>query len=204
MSPRNIDQNEKMRTETLEKITRLSLRVFSEYGFHGTTMKKISQGTGISHGLIYHYFKSKEDLFFHLVKLALEKSNETLNRGLSIEGNPLEKIENLSKTLFQELVTGESHQYFFIIIQAMTQAKGIPGILDYIKTHSITHYSQIIPLIIEGQQMELIKSDDPMSLAIAYFSFFQGLSLLVFQEETMLEEQAKSISPDFLTNILKK
>ncbi len=38
MSPRGKEQNEQMRKETFEKITKGALEVFSKYGFYGTTI----------------------------------------------------------------------------------------------------------------------------------------------------------------------
>lgn len=70
MSPRGKVQNEQMRQETLEKIEKGALKTFASYGFYGATMKKIALDTGLSYGLLYHYFKSKEDVFSHIVSVA--------------------------------------------------------------------------------------------------------------------------------------
>ena len=40
----------------------VALRLFAERGFRGTTIADIASETGTAHGLIYHYFKSKDDL----------------------------------------------------------------------------------------------------------------------------------------------
>jgi AcrR family transcriptional regulator len=51
-----------------EQIIDAALRVFSRKGFERTTNKDIAQEAGITPGLIYHYFESKEDL----LKAAIE------------------------------------------------------------------------------------------------------------------------------------
>ena len=52
------------RTQILEA----ALEVFSTKGFHKATNKDIASAAGgMSPGLIYHYFKDKEDLFISLV-----------------------------------------------------------------------------------------------------------------------------------------
>lgn len=38
-------------------------RIFKKKGFHQARMADIAQEAGISYGLVYHYFKSKSDLF---------------------------------------------------------------------------------------------------------------------------------------------
>jgi AcrR family transcriptional regulator len=45
-----------------EQIIDAALRVFSQKGFERTTNKDIAHEAGITPGLIYHYFESKEDL----------------------------------------------------------------------------------------------------------------------------------------------
>lgn len=39
-----------------------ALRLFAEQGFRGTTIADIAAATGTAHGLVYHYFRSKEEL----------------------------------------------------------------------------------------------------------------------------------------------
>ena len=40
----------------------VALRLFAERGFRGTTIADIAEATGTAHGLVYHYFRSKEEL----------------------------------------------------------------------------------------------------------------------------------------------
>jgi TetR/AcrR family transcriptional regulator, acrEF/envCD operon repressor len=44
-------------------ILEAALDVFAEQGFQGATTKEIAARAGVTHGLIYFYFTSKEDLF---------------------------------------------------------------------------------------------------------------------------------------------
>ncbi|HEV7236272.1 MAG TPA: helix-turn-helix domain-containing protein, partial [Ktedonobacteraceae bacterium] len=45
-----------------EQIIDAAMRVFAQKGFAKATNKDIAREAGITAGLIYHYFKSKEDL----------------------------------------------------------------------------------------------------------------------------------------------
>jgi AcrR family transcriptional regulator len=64
MNMENIKQNsrkaqaEKRRLQILET----ALTVFASNGFKGTSIKDIAEAAGISQGLMYHYFTSKDDL----------------------------------------------------------------------------------------------------------------------------------------------
>ncbi|MGZ3639196.1 MAG: TetR/AcrR family transcriptional regulator, partial [Ktedonobacterales bacterium] len=46
-----------------EQILEAALDVFAEEGLNGATTKEIAARAGVTHGLIYFYFPSKDDLF---------------------------------------------------------------------------------------------------------------------------------------------
>ncbi len=51
------------RDERRKQIMEAALPVFAANGFHGTSNRAIASAAGIAPGLIYWYFKNKEDLF---------------------------------------------------------------------------------------------------------------------------------------------
>lgn len=59
-------QEEKSRI-TKEDIADSSLKLFTEKGFKGTTVRDISQKSGRSMGCIYHHFPNKEEIFSYLI-----------------------------------------------------------------------------------------------------------------------------------------
>jgi len=199
MSPRRRAQNEQMRDTALAKITGAALEVFAEYGYHGATMKQISQATGMSYGLVYHYFSSKEEVFRHLLDFALDSSMAALNTALDAPGTAWGKIETLSAILVENALTSESSLYFLIVTQAMTQGKGIPGLREPIEERFTAYYDRVVPVIVQAQEAGDAVEGDPVALAAAYFSFVQGLALLIFQGKGM----EKKITSGILSNVLR-
>jgi TetR/AcrR family transcriptional regulator, acrAB operon repressor len=49
------------------KIERAALRLFTRQGFHGTTVREIAHGAGVSMGKLYLYYPTKEEIFIDLV-----------------------------------------------------------------------------------------------------------------------------------------
>ncbi len=45
-----------------EKILQTALKLFTEFGFHGTPTSKIAQEAGVANGTLFHYFATKEAL----------------------------------------------------------------------------------------------------------------------------------------------
>ncbi len=62
MSPRTKAQIEAIRQEKEALILEAALKLFANYGFHSTTISQIAKSAGISKGLVYTYFESKEAL----------------------------------------------------------------------------------------------------------------------------------------------
>lgn len=51
-----------------ERIIEASIRLISEYGFHGTPISMIAQEAGVGAGTIYRYFKDKDSLVLEIFK----------------------------------------------------------------------------------------------------------------------------------------
>jgi AcrR family transcriptional regulator len=200
MSPRGKEQNNNMRSETLEKITGGALSVFADFGYYGATMKMISDASGLSYGLVYHYFKSKEEIFLFLVNLALERMQEVFGKGLDAEGTAWEKLSHLSRVLLEESLKGDSVLFLHIMLQALTLCKRMPGLKENIDQSSALVYEKLIPVVVEAQGVGEAAPGDPLAMVTAYSSLVQGLALFSFQDITV----AKRITPEILLNVIKR
>ncbi|MFA5326806.1 MAG: TetR/AcrR family transcriptional regulator [Prolixibacteraceae bacterium] len=45
-----------------EQILKAALKLFVEFGFHGTPTSRIAKEAGVSNGTLFHYFKTKDEL----------------------------------------------------------------------------------------------------------------------------------------------
>jgi len=62
MAPRSKAQNEAQKEQTRQKLVMTALKAFAEKGFSSASMSYIAKEAGVSKGLSYHYFASKEEL----------------------------------------------------------------------------------------------------------------------------------------------
>ena len=76
MSPRTEAQFEEIRQNRRQQIMEVALEVFASDGYHKASISKISSQAGISKGLLYNYFESKEDLLLQ----TLVEGTERLHR----------------------------------------------------------------------------------------------------------------------------
>lgn len=68
MSPRTKEQVERIRHEKKDVIATAALKLFSEHGYKGTSISMIAKEAGISKGLMYNYYESKEQLLHEIMQ----------------------------------------------------------------------------------------------------------------------------------------
>ncbi|MFP4023609.1 MAG: TetR/AcrR family transcriptional regulator [Thiohalospira sp.] len=79
MSPRTSEQFEKIRESKKKLIMETALELFANEGFHTTSISKIATKANISKGLIYNYFKSKEDLLSQIFHDIIDRTLDMLD-----------------------------------------------------------------------------------------------------------------------------
>jgi len=72
MSPRTEEQFKAIREERKDHIRNVALEVFAREGYHGASISKIAKQAGISKGLLYNYFQSKEDVIRDILENGID------------------------------------------------------------------------------------------------------------------------------------
>ncbi|HOH51706.1 MAG TPA: helix-turn-helix domain-containing protein, partial [Candidatus Hydrogenedentes bacterium] len=49
--------------EAEARLLESALKIFSEKGYEGTSIREIIEGAGVTRPVLYYYFQNKEDLF---------------------------------------------------------------------------------------------------------------------------------------------
>ncbi|GIK95907.1 MAG: transcriptional regulator [Alphaproteobacteria bacterium] len=78
-----------IRRQELAEATLLTLQ---EHGFQGTTVQRVSERAGMSHGLVHHYFKTKADMLEAAVRLTNARITVEVIRLLRAAETPRERI----------------------------------------------------------------------------------------------------------------
>ncbi len=96
MTERSIAQEEKRKL-----ILDAAIRVFARSGYHGSRVGDIAEEAGVAHGLLYHYFSSKEQV---LQTVFRENWGELLERFHAVEAADESaggKLEGIAKILLR-------------------------------------------------------------------------------------------------------
>ena len=88
-------------TDKRKRILDAAIRVFAEHGYHGARVGDIAEDAGVAHGLLYHYFASKDDV---LRTIFLENWGALIARFRAVEASDEpapEKLEGIAKILLR-------------------------------------------------------------------------------------------------------
>ncbi len=180
MSPRSKAQFEAMQDAAREKILDTGLLLFARKGLAATGVTEIAREAGVSLGLMYHYYASKEDLFSALVNMAIQGAREALEGFGDDELDAAEQIKKISRMAAGVLQRENKTAYYFLLL---TQA-GLTGIAPENQMQSLLTSGdmsapfRILQAIIRtGQMQGTVKDGDPRQLAQLYWAAFQGLCL---------------------------
>jgi AcrR family transcriptional regulator/NAD(P)-dependent dehydrogenase (short-subunit alcohol dehydrogenase family) len=83
-----------------EQIVLAAIKLFSERGFHKTTLRELSEEAGISYGNVYDYVGSKEDILFLIHQYVCDLVFEELDNSVENIANPLEKLRRMVRAEF--------------------------------------------------------------------------------------------------------
>jgi len=96
LTDRSIAQEEKRKL-----ILDSAVRVFARRGYHGSRVGDIAEEAGVAHGLLYHYFSSKEEV---LQTIFRENWGELIERFRAVEAADepaAEKLAGIAKILLR-------------------------------------------------------------------------------------------------------
>ncbi len=131
MAPKTKEQFEAIRRRSRESIQAAALRLFAERGYHNTSISQITREAGVSKGLVYNYFESKQALLKAIVQEAVALMESQLMNDLGPTGTPYEQLEQLTRKSVQ-MVT-EDLQYWKLLTSLTFQTDVVQEIRNYLQ-----------------------------------------------------------------------
>lgn len=85
-------------TSTKDRLLRNAVSMFSEKGFHGTSMREIAKASGCGLPTLYYHYSSKSELFEEIVVNQFLKITEKMNKQVDFTKKPEEIYLQVIKT----------------------------------------------------------------------------------------------------------
>lgn len=100
-----------------ERILQQALSLFLDAGYAAVSMQQIADASGVTKATLYHHFRDKEDLFFEVMRMGFRRSQDILQRRISMGETIRERLLHFASYLFSSERTdlnrlfGDFHQH---------------------------------------------------------------------------------------------
>jgi AcrR family transcriptional regulator len=105
MTPRSAEANQAIRAESRARILEHALELFAVQGYDRTSIRHIAERAGISQGLIYNYFESKDDLLRAIFEQSMEDVRKSFDAASGAPSGG--RTEALVRAAFELLLRNE-------------------------------------------------------------------------------------------------
>ena len=188
--PRTEEQFEKIREKKKTLIMETALELFANHGYYPTSISMIAKEAGISKGLLYNYFDSKEALIQEIIETGIEKFTELFdtNRDGILS---CEEFEHFVRETFR--VLNDNISYYKLYFSTIMQ----PRVFDLIreKMHEIIpRYLKMLVVYYDKLGVE-----HPAQEALIFGAVMDGISMnyIMDPENFPVEKTIQSIIDKF-------
>lgn len=179
MSPRSKDQNEQIRQSRRAAILKAAIPLFALNGYSTTNMSDVAKAAGVSHGTVFLYFPTKDDLFRAALVEPLQEAEQHFLYVAAMPGTPLERIQRMVRD--QVGVFRRMEPYVRLTQYVIGQRQRFPELAQVIFDFGRRFTEAVIPVIEEGQRLGQLAKLDPFGVVWSYFSLLNGLTLVVIE-----------------------
>lgn len=187
MAPKSKEQFEELRQEKREIILGYALEVFATHGYHGTSISMIATHARMAKGLLYNYFKSKEELLKAILYKGIEELTEIYIPLVQQEITP-ELFKTLLAKYFQILKENTAfwRLYYAIALQ--------PSVMEIINKEFESMIDPLQKMLSKYYQSQ--GSTNPYADAILAHAILDGITLnfIMTHHDFPLEQVEKIVS----------
>jgi len=192
--PRTKEAFSAMRENTRQKIEASALSLFARKGL-AVTVDEIARTAGLSKGLLYNHYPSKDALIAELIRQATTTSSQNLIIFTGTDGMAAEKIQKITSMMchmFSDFPI--AIDCFMFMIQV-----GMSGFSKVQYTADLSNPIESLAHIIrQGQTEGSVVDGNPLQLSTIYWAAFQGLCCYAITGMPL------SLAPQMLSRILLK
>jgi len=184
--PRTEEANQLIRESSRKKILDAALRVYARKGKE-STMAEVAGEAGVSQGLAYRYFPSKEAIFVALLRQMIRPPDEIHAKVRNIPGTPAARLAQIVSSMIERRRKNPEFYQFFN--QAISDDSLPPDIMGQVKIQGPLIYKILRRLVVEGQATGEIAKDNPDKLVQAVIACLDGLSRMSPLSSEKLEKE---------------
>ena len=176
MTPRNEEQFKDIRDQRQQELRRSAVQVFSKKGFAAAKISDITSHANLSHGLFYHYFKSKEEAYIEVIREILHEFIEFVEEASERQEKALHKMIWLTKGTQMGSIREVVYRHILLLQSLHSDQLSEATKLEIVALYKVA-VDGIARIIEEGQLEGDFIEGDPEELATYHLSLTHGLLL---------------------------
>lgn len=174
-----------------KEILAAALKLFVEYGFHGTPTSMIAKEAGVANGTLFHYYKTKDELVLAVYVDIKQRMTLALQKSVN-KDDQLEVI--LKNMLFESLYWALDHQTEFRFIQQFHSSP----FLSMVSSEALAQQTQFyVSLIQRGIDAKIIKPLSVDLICILINSYVFGVFQYLTSWDLSTDVQSKTIQDSY-------
>ncbi len=186
--------------EKTDLILDAAVKVFADKGYYGARVSDIAQEAGIAYGLVYHYFKNKEDLLISIFRHRWGQFDRAVRKIMEEKDDPREMIHSIVTFLFRSYKNNPK----MIEVMILDVAKST----RFFNGENIKQFTDIFTLISEivlrGQEQGIFKKDLDAKLAAycLYGSVERIMLRWILEDKKAITDQETRAATEMVTTII--
>lgn len=169
--------------ERIRQIKKAAIKLFSERGYHDTTIALISEEAGLGKGTIYWYWKSKDELAFSLVEDMLSSFLGLLDEVVTGEGNFSKKVRELVERATDLYEAEKEHCRLLWKFRADRHYIFKPQYVNKVTRYYVRMREKLAELVEQGVREGEIREVDSGTTALVLLGIVEGLELEWLENE---------------------
>lgn len=164
--------------EKIKKIIECSYKVFVSNDLEKASTNMIVKKAGISRGILYHYFKDKQELFDFLIYFSLKKSLIEINKNMDINnGDIIERVKKLTLSRIKLM-----NQY--------------PGLLEFVEKYRFLMIDHMVESGISNYRTQIYEENIDISLFHNQNDIKDNIKVIYWTFKGILKEYNEQLNSD--------
>jgi AcrR family transcriptional regulator len=148
-----------------ERLLAVSVRLFAEQGFEGTSVQEIVAAAGVTKGAMYHYFASKDDLLYEIYHRLLSLQTERLNELADGPGDAADRVRAVAEDVVETTLSSIDEAIVFFRSMHMLPVDK----RTQVRAERRRYHERFRALVEEGQREGVFRPDVSADIVTHYF-----------------------------------
>ena len=171
MSPRTPEQFEEIRESRRQQIMDAALELFASEGYSHCSISQLAAHAGISKGLMYNYFNSKEALLIAIIEEGMQDIMTMIDPNHDGILEP-EEVEGFIRTTFKGI--RDNMQFWILFINVVLQ----PPVKEFLDGKPFSSVMErFAPRLLD--YFERLGYEDPMLEMLTFSAMIEGYGILL-------------------------